>query len=102
MNLLTISSLAELDAFHRRFAENAGRGYDYYQIQWAEVASLYDGIEIAPYQFERRLGYHSEIGKAVSDWYYGWDCASGCIWTPKDTRIEFIEDLVPVPREVEA
>jgi len=33
----------------------------------------YGGLVITPYQWTCRLdmGFH---------WYYGWDCASGCIW----------------------
>jgi hypothetical protein len=41
-------------------------------IDWWQVTDLYAGIEICPYLWERRL----EGGL----WYYGWDCASGCVW----------------------
>ena len=44
-----------------------------YEIDWAKVASIWDGIEIIPYQHS--LGYSIR-------WYYGWDIASGCIWRP--------------------
>ena len=40
-------------------------------IDWSAVARDYDGIEICPYQSKFRMS---------SDWYYGWDVASGCIW----------------------
>lgn len=40
-------------------------------IDWRSVADQYDGIIIAPYVWSQRM--HTE-------WYYGWDCASGCIW----------------------
>lgn len=40
-------------------------------IDWARVACSWQGIIIAPYQWTSR--------RNVS-WYYGWDCASGCIW----------------------
>lgn len=40
-------------------------------LRWGDMAKVYDGIIIAPYQWERRLG---------PLWYYPWDCASGCIW----------------------
>jgi hypothetical protein len=40
-------------------------------IDWQKVASEYQGIIIAPYQWGQRLDL---------SWYYGWDCASGCIW----------------------
>lgn len=38
---------------------------------WERIAADFDGIVIAPYQWRERLNLH---------WYYGWDCASGCIW----------------------
>ena len=40
-------------------------------IDWVAVARDYSGLVIAPYQWTLRLDLH---------WYYGWDCASGCIW----------------------
>ena len=42
-------------------------------IDWPRVASKYAGIEIAPYQWRLRLA-------EGFTWYYGWDCASGCVW----------------------
>ncbi len=42
-------------------------------IRWADVAARYQGIIIAPYRWDRRLADGCL-------WYYGWDCASGCIW----------------------
>lgn len=47
--------------------------WDTYQLQWDEVKEKYQGIIIAPYQWDCRLSLES-------CWYYGWDCASGCIW----------------------
>jgi hypothetical protein len=44
-----------------------------YEIDWEKVAENYEGIIISPYQWECRLARESS-------WYYGWDCASGCIW----------------------
>ena len=44
-----------------------------YEIDWLKVKSEYQGIIISPYQWDCRL-------LQVSCWYYGWDCASGCIW----------------------
>lgn len=40
-------------------------------IDWPAVARDWQGIVIAPYQWEARW---------ESLWYGGWDCASGCIW----------------------
>ncbi len=48
-------------------------------IDWPKVAEHYSGIEICPYLYKRRQ----------TSWYYGWDVASGCIWSP-----EGIEELV--------
>lgn len=45
-------------------------------IQWERVAALYDGIIIAPYIWTMRL-------EERVHWYYGWDCASGCIWNAR-------------------
>lgn len=57
-------------AFGRHAEHEWQRGY----IRWPEVARQFAGIVIAPYMWEHRLN-----GRA-SDWYYPWDCASGCIW----------------------
>ncbi|HET7909679.1 MAG TPA: hypothetical protein VFL19_03135 [Nitrospira sp.] len=46
-------------------------------IDWSAVAAKYAGIIIAPYQWARRLELM---------WYYGWDCASGCIWDAAAVR----------------
>lgn len=54
-------------------------------IRWHEVASLYDGIIIAPYIYSMRTD--DEV-----KWYYGWDCASGCIWNSRA-----VAELVPLP-----
>lgn len=43
-------------------------------VRWDLVAAEYSGIIIAPYQWEHRLD-------PSVNWYYGWDCASGCIWS---------------------
>lgn len=83
--VLKIVGEEALDKFH---AEYSVVGYEYgnglgvhLAIDWAKVATKYDGIIIAPYVYSRRLAWGLHIGKgSVSDWYYGWDCASGCIW----------------------
>jgi hypothetical protein len=53
-----------------------------YQINWKEVQDKYDGIIITPYQWSCRLM------NPTTSWYYGWDCASGCIWNTKCIEIE--------------
>jgi hypothetical protein len=85
--ILTLSSVVEIDAFHDLFrSELPGFIKDY--INWEAVAEKYDGIEIAPYQWDRRLE-----GRA-SRWYYPWDCASGCIWRPKGVTVKLIGPIV--------
>ena len=44
-----------------------------YELDWIKVKEQYQGIIIAPYQWDCRLS-------SKCNWYYGWDCASGCIW----------------------
>ena len=67
----------ELDAFDGEFMLDnpslGGLGDKFHAIDWRRVASLHQGIIIAPYVWSRR---HTFL------WYYGWDCASGCIWDP--------------------
>lgn len=72
-NLLVIDNVEALDAFTARYRL---RGMEYEAlraIDWPRVKSLYDGIVIAPYLWERRLAEHTF-------WYYTWDCASACVW----------------------
>lgn len=42
-------------------------------IDWGAVSSKYKGIAITPYLWGCRL-------EPEYFWYYGWDCASACIW----------------------
>lgn len=75
-----ISSVDELDAFHEEFHDYIpGTQFGQF-INWIEVTEQYSGIEIAPYQWDRRLSR-----KCL--WYYGWDCASGCIWDKQAINI---------------
>jgi hypothetical protein len=90
--ILYIRSVAELDDFDetyhamKHYPESYGQPFDMCMgIRWREVAQAYDGIEIAPYQWTRRLNGHI--------WYYGWDCASGCIWRPKGARLTYERKL---------
>jgi hypothetical protein len=70
--ILFIKTVEELDAFHSRFYYSR---YTFVNVCWDRVAENYSGIEIAPYQWSRRLSLDGGY-----DWYYGWDCASGCVW----------------------
>jgi hypothetical protein len=55
-----------------------------YAIDWACVAKDYEGILITPYQWSMRLNQRCF-------WYYGFDCASGCIWDP--AAVSMLEPL---------
>jgi len=68
-NMLFISTVDEFDAFEKEYGVK-GR-YDLV-IDWKRVSESYDGIEICPYLKKRRQHF----------WYYGWDVASGCVWSP--------------------
>ena len=57
------------DAHGDGFGRRMSRFFD--QIDWPKLATMYSGVEIAPYIWKKRL---------ESMWYYPWDCASGCIW----------------------
>jgi hypothetical protein len=84
-NILRLSSAGEVSRFHedhRSFMD---------LINWNGVARKYDGIIIAPYQRAHRLN------GAASNWYYGWDCASGCIW-----NASAIASIIPVLAKQEA
>lgn len=76
-NILLIDSLDALDALDREFAALSYPDVPglerHTSPDWKVIRLLWDGIIIAPYQWARRLGSRCR-------WYYGWDCASGCIW----------------------
>jgi hypothetical protein len=72
-NILVITTVNELDAFQRRYRASIASWAFSKGIDWERVARDHSGIVIAPYQWERRHDIKSS-------WYYGWDCASGCIW----------------------
>ncbi len=79
-NILHIENDAQLMAFHREYGAVPEYEIKRYprdmwakQPRWSRVAGTYAGIVIAPYQWARRLD-------RATRWYYGWDCASGCIW----------------------
>ena len=74
--VLHISSVGELDDFSNQYVARQGTIVE--APDWQRVAASYKGIIIAPYIYERRLS---------CDWYYPWDCASGCVWDVSCLRI---------------
>jgi hypothetical protein len=83
-NILVISTVLGIDEFHDKYAVSK---YHRRMIDWPRVCSEYDGIEIAPYQWERR-----HDGEAHA-WYYSWDCASGCVWRPKGVSVKMVRTI---------
>ncbi len=73
--VLMLDTNDALRAFHQRWsAAGPLPGYARYDyIDWEAVTREYAGVIIAPYQWDSRLDLL---------WYYGWDCASGCVWDP--------------------
>jgi hypothetical protein len=68
--ILRISTPGGIDALTAEYGTGRYAGIE---IEWSRVAQEYQGVLIAPYQWSRRLA-------DGCSWYYGWDCASGCIW----------------------
>lgn len=91
--ILKINNLRQFDAFEKKYRQlphyvkennlliktlsdaglfDAGDyGFNFFAIDYEEVAKEFGGIEINPYFYQRRLN---------TKWYYTWDCASGCVW----------------------
>lgn len=82
--ILHLSTTRELEEFslkykgndpfnYERFASQFTKNPYIYIIDWELLSKECDGIIIAPYNWDCRL-------RNPTSWYYGWDCASGCIW----------------------
>jgi hypothetical protein len=71
----------DLHAFEHQFGSDLFgdilKGFSNY-IMWEEVAVKYSGIIIHPYSRARSQTYL---------WYYGWNCAGGCIWDANAIRL---------------
>jgi len=83
-NIVFLTNTSEIRRFGYQYSYNDpfefgrrsvfGKNNPYiHGIRWDKLEKLYDGIIIAPYNWECRM-------PSETMWYYGWDCASGCIW----------------------
>jgi hypothetical protein len=78
-NILFIPDEHHFEKFYKMYSVNhpadpyGSKGYDK-MIDWPKVAEHYAGIEICPYLSSKRMDDDSF-------WYYGWDVASGCVWS---------------------
>ena len=70
LQLTTAEQLVEFTEQYRTGTTGWSRTYE---IDWVQVWHQHSGIEIIPYQWDCRLS-------PMTHWYYGWDCASGCVW----------------------
>ncbi len=100
--ILHITNTKELESFSLKYkGNNPADSYVFniyknskayiYIIEWNNVLEEYDGIIIAPYNWECRCM------NSTTSWYNGWDCASGCIW-----NIDVIESMELCPAEENA
>jgi len=80
-SILFLGSKSEIGVFTDRYGKpcpiTKSRERKKLAIDWQKVASDWDGVVVTPYRFDCRMEYR---------WYYGWDCASGCIWSTASIR----------------
>lgn len=89
-NLLHLKTAQEVIDFGKKYRlknailERFSKTHNSY-MDWQRVGNEYQGLIIAPYQWDCRL-------RTDSFWYYGWDCSSGCIWdVDAIAKIELVE-----------
>ncbi len=85
---LVLSSVDELVAFTGRFPLRIGGEFWDRYVDWRPVAEVYAGVLVTPYQWDARLNL---------TWYYGWDCASACVWDLSTTALVESRESVGVP-----
>jgi hypothetical protein len=83
-NVLILRTAKDIDEFTRKWKRVDDdppemRLFHTMHFPWSAIREEYDGLIITPYVWQRRLSDHCM-------WYYGWDCASGCIWHPTAIR----------------
>lgn len=79
--IIRLEDTSDIDQFTLRYRWEQGDIIGNNVINWGRVSDDYDGIIIAPYCWPRRLHRGTE-------WYYTWDCASGCLWDPMAYVVE--------------
>jgi hypothetical protein len=83
-NILTLDRTASVRAFAAEYGEPLARFHGAItSIYWGRVAESWDGIAITPYSY---------ASQGELSWYYGWDCASACVW-----RASAIADIEHAP-----
>ena len=80
-NIQLLQSSEDMEEFTREYGRDLFadiKQQSSNNIAWGEVAEKHSGIIITPYSRARSLTYA---------WYYGWHCASGCIWDTNVIRL---------------
>ncbi len=74
-NILWLTTPKEIWDFNEKYSRKLTDNpiSDLRTVDWQRLATEYDGLFIAPYQWGLRL----ELSLL---WYNGWDCASGVVW----------------------
>lgn len=88
-NILRLSSAKEVRGFSAEYG-SLDRGFCN-KIDWPRIAGIYQGIIIAPYQWDCRLEHDTH-------WYYSWDCSSGCIWDAAAIASIAVDDSFAPPQ----
>lgn len=70
-NIRYVTTEHELIEFHDEFSDTLISSLP--RPDWSRVAEQYQGVIFSPYQWSMRLNGPT--------WYYGYDCASGCLWS---------------------
>lgn len=80
-NIQLLQSAGEADTFARQYGRDLfseiRKQFSSY-IMWDAVAEKYAGIIIDPY---------SRAASRTHLWYYGWNCAAGCVWDTSVIRL---------------
>lgn len=72
--ILLISDSLQMDSFVREWMrEHDEPGCRDGVVDWLGLSHRHSGLIITPYMWQFRL-------ERMYSWYYGWDCASGCVW----------------------
>lgn len=72
-----LSCEAEVRDFTEQFQKEDG-------IDWKEVASIYDGVELTTYD---------PAVASKFDWYDMWQCACGVIWQPRNLTLQALRKV---------
>lgn len=70
-NLCILEDYDDIELFTKAYIPNGKISINKFYLNWPKVYEDYSGLLITPYVWSARLDFM---------WYYGWDCASACIW----------------------